>query len=269
MAQRLVADKINTLTHSAGSITLNASASNNAWLTIGGQQYRLTSSISRAISADVTMTAAALYMIYVVRNAGVTELRISSNFNSIGPAGFLSWKLVGAFYSNGVSPTVAFGSFVNIEGVPESGTFDYTPTSGWNTNVTHFGTKKRIGDTWEYLMRVVCSGTPNINNITFNLPATDIIDTPRLVGGTHSYTNHGIVSMQAAGTSYAAGLVGINSTSNLSVWMMRGPAANAHDYTIPSTNNGVPAGPFGAGDFVQVKVTLPIVGLNNTPLKDL
>lgn len=114
MAQVLFADKIGTLSHSAGTITLTTSR-----LTIGGQQYVNSSALSRLITTDVTLVANNLYMIYAVRNAGNTELRISSNVNSVGPAGFLSWKLVGAFYATAATIPV-WGSFVNIDGPPET-----------------------------------------------------------------------------------------------------------------------------------------------------
>jgi len=100
MAQKLRDDKIGVLSHSGGIITLSASTSSITWLTIGGQQYKVTSSLNRTIVTDVTLTLQNLYMVYAVRNAGNTELRISTNVNSIGPSGFSSWKLVGAFYTN-------------------------------------------------------------------------------------------------------------------------------------------------------------------------
>lgn len=111
MGQILLEDKIGALSHSSGVITLAASR-----LTIGGQQY-VTSSLNRTISTDVTMAANSLYMVYAVQSGGVVDLRVSANVNSSGPSGFTSWKLVGAFYSNGSS---ALGSFVNIEGVPKT-----------------------------------------------------------------------------------------------------------------------------------------------------
>ena len=115
MGQILQADSIGALSHSSGVITLQASR-----LTIGGQQYVTTSSINRTISTDLVMTLNNLHMVYAVISGGTVQLRISTNVNSIGPAGFTAWKLVGAFYSNGNS---AFGSFVNIEGVPKSAPF--------------------------------------------------------------------------------------------------------------------------------------------------
>lgn len=112
MGQKLRDDKIGALSHSGGVITLTSSTASPSWLTIGGQQYRLTSNTARTIATDVTMTTNARYQIFAVVVGGVVQLRVSSNENSVGPTGFLSWKLVGSFQSNRLS---AFGSFNNIK----------------------------------------------------------------------------------------------------------------------------------------------------------
>jgi len=110
MAQKLRDDKIGTLSHSGGIITLSASTSSITWLTIGGQQYKVTSSLSRTIVTDVTLTLQNLYHVYAVISGGSVVLRISTNVNSVGPSGFASWKLIGAFYTN---TAAAFSDFVS------------------------------------------------------------------------------------------------------------------------------------------------------------
>lgn len=94
MGQKLREDKIGAISHLAGVITLEASS-----LTIGGQQFK-TSTLTRTITTDVTLTANTMYMVYAVQSGGVVSLKISTNVNSVGPAGFVSWKLVGAFNTN-------------------------------------------------------------------------------------------------------------------------------------------------------------------------
>jgi hypothetical protein len=131
MGQILKKDKIGALSHNAGIITLPAST-----LTIGGQQY-VTSSLTRTIATDVTMAANTRYQIYAVVSGGVVVLRVSSNENSVGPSGFTAWKLAGSFMANGMSP-VAFGSFLNVSGIPKSDEIQYIPTFqgfGTPTNV--------------------------------------------------------------------------------------------------------------------------------------
>lgn len=144
MGQKLRDDKIGTLSHSSGVITLGAS-----YLTIGGQQY-ITGTLNRTITADVTLVANNLYMIYAVLSSGVPDLRVSANLNSVGPAGFSSWKLVGAFYANGLS-SVSLGSFVNIKGVPKTENpivtvitwsisgFAVSPVGAWDRDGRTFG----------------------------------------------------------------------------------------------------------------------------------
>lgn len=112
-------DKIGSLSHSGGVISLAPSV-----LTIGGQQYRTQSILSLTPSG---LSANTLYMIYAIVSGGVVSLVQSVNVNSIGPAGQLQWKLVGAFYSSGKA-VIDFGAFVNIEGSPRtSGPVDNGP----------------------------------------------------------------------------------------------------------------------------------------------
>lgn len=111
MAFRIGPDKIGALSHNAGTLTLAPSL-----VTVGGQQI-YTGTLSRAIASDVTLAANTLYMVYVVIASGVTSLRVSTNVNSAGPAGFSRWALVGAFMSSGaITPAYAYS--VNIIGTP-------------------------------------------------------------------------------------------------------------------------------------------------------
>lgn len=110
MGQILQTDKIGTLSQSTGTITLTASSSVPSYLTIGGQQYQITANLTRTIATDVTLTLQNLYMVYAVLSGGVVVLRVSTNLNSVGPAGFTSWKLVGAFYTD---TAAAFNAFVS------------------------------------------------------------------------------------------------------------------------------------------------------------
>lgn len=257
MGQRQVADKIGTLTGGT-SITLGAST-----LTIGGQQYRNTSSISRLISTDVTLVANGLYMIYAVNNLGNIELRISSNVNSVGPSGFLSWKLVGAFYANGVTGSIAFGSFVNIEGAPTSDWITWTPTGTWTTG-TWTGRKMRNGPNMHYEAGINLSSAPS-GNWAMNLQES--MDSARLPSPLlQTYINLGSMSCLAAGNAHGALEVGYNNATQVSGWTMLQTAGAGHNYT-----NVGPTAPmtFQAGDFVQCTFIVPIVGFDNKQLKDL
>lgn len=104
-------DKIGALSEAGGTITLAPSI-----LTIGGKQYDTESSLNVALPS---LAANSRYQIFAVVSGGNVQLVISQNENSQGPAGYVAWKLVGCFYSNGLV-SVGFGSFVNISGNPET-----------------------------------------------------------------------------------------------------------------------------------------------------
>ena len=115
-------DKIGALSEAGGTISLAPSI-----LTIGGRQFETTSSINVAVPSIASILE--LHFIYAVSNSGVVELRVSQNVNSVGPIGFNSWKLVGAFYTGAapITGTLRFGSFVTIEGAPTSEMFTVGP----------------------------------------------------------------------------------------------------------------------------------------------
>lgn len=112
MGQKFKEDVIGTLSHSSNIVTLAPSQ-----LTIGGQQYK-TGTINLNLPS---LTLSSLYMLYVVIVGGVPTLITSTNVNSIGPVGYTSWKLVGAYVTNLAS---AFGQFLEID--TTSPTFEYT-----------------------------------------------------------------------------------------------------------------------------------------------
>jgi hypothetical protein len=264
MGQKLRDDKIGTLSHGGGIISLTTS-----YLTIGGQQY-VTSGLNRTISSDVTLVANTRYMIYAVLSGGIPALRISTNANSLGPAGFSSWKLVGAFYSDGMSP-VAFGSFVNIEGVPVTNWVSYLPTWGSTGtqptlgNGTIAGRWKLTGDSQEihYELNVGSTSTAGTGGYTFSLPHTAdpakmaaANPTSTIIGWAHAqYGNQRIEQVAYGGTNVVY------------MFSMTDSGANNIDYgsQISAT---VPTAPV-AGTKLAAQCRLPVAGLSNTPLKDL
>lgn len=116
MGQIIFKDKIGALSQVGGNILMAASVGTPAYLTIGGQQYTITTQLSVAIP---TLLANTRYQIFAVQSAGVVSLSISINENSVGPTGAAGWKLVGAFQADGTG-SPAFGSFFNITGRPKT-----------------------------------------------------------------------------------------------------------------------------------------------------
>lgn len=121
MGQKLQDDRIGQLSESGGIITLAPSV-----LTIGGQQY-ITDSLNVPVPSFSTILE--LHFIYAVLSSGNTILVTSQNINSVGPVGFNAWKLIGAFYSGAarITGTLQFGSFVSIDGAPETEQFQLGP----------------------------------------------------------------------------------------------------------------------------------------------
>lgn len=250
MGQILQKDRIGTLTHSSGTISLTASV-----LTIGGQQY-ITAPLSRLISTDLTMAANTLYMIYAILNSGTVELRISANVNSVGPVGFTSWKLVGAFYSNGAS---AHGSFVNISGVPKTSDVSFTPTLSWTTNVgTPIGRWYRDGHWMKSVMKFQCTGAPSAGTLSTNMMAGFTMDQTRLNNPsaeqiqTGSATTNGVYSLFALTNGNSTTIAYASNTSDLLL---------AVTPTAPTV--------FGNGSEFDVIINVPVVGWSNTALEDL
>lgn len=103
-------DKIGTLSHGAGAISLLPSI-----LTIGGRQYR-TQTLTRTIATDVTLIANTRYMIYATVIGGVVALRISNLVRSSYLLANPNSELVGSFQAG---DTALFGAFFNIVGIPK------------------------------------------------------------------------------------------------------------------------------------------------------
>ena len=113
-------DRIGQLSHSAGVIALGLPAGSlvNRY-TVRGQQYDF-GVLQRTISADVTLAANTLYMIYAQLVGGSVQLRISTAARSSYLTSNPTSELIGAFYSNGLS-VPELGSFVNVIGIPTTG----------------------------------------------------------------------------------------------------------------------------------------------------
>ncbi len=204
MAQKIRDDKIGTLSHSAGSILMAASIASPAYLTIGGQQFKVTSQLSVALPS---MTANTRYQVYAVQSAGVVSLIISTRENSQGPIGYSRWKLVGSLYSSGkASPD--FGCFMTISGIPTSiGYVDNGPmisgthlianinpsftTTNWNT-MRWWRKGRHLYHDWELSM--IATGGAGSGTYRFLLPfAVNTQEhTPNPSVGTESGTTSGI-----------------------------------------------------------------------------
>ena len=248
MGQKLYTDRIGALSFSSPNVILQPSI-----LTIGGQQYVTTSALN---VSPTGLSAASLYMIYAVQTAGVVSLVLSTNVNSVGPSGYSSWKLVGAFYSN---DTPAFGAFVNIEGPPECGAVGFTPTfNGLSgpSGIAFFW--NRVGKHMYLYGRVNNVGTSQASTFYMSTPTGPSVDLTEL----------------PASTSINCGRWERSAANGDSRPMLFDSPTPTRLYFTSANNgafNGLNAnGLIISGEAMTVyNVRLPISGWDNRPLKDL
>lgn len=263
-------EKIGTLTNLGASVQLGPSR-----LTIGGQQYITSSNLTVAYPA---LTANTLYMIYAVQTAGVVSIVISTNFNSVGPTNFSSWKLVGAFYSDGATGSVAFGSFVNIEGIPSTDLITFTPVLRAAANLVTMGSGSistgrwyRRGEQIHCEVQFVSGSSASTGVGSFNSSVPFPFNHSKMRPDTGSIAS---TLGAALGTSGApAASTGFNPTPNYisaqdRIYWYQGDAGIGNSQVSDATpGSGWFTG--AAGRILTAIVEYPVSGWSNTPIKDL
>jgi hypothetical protein len=248
-------DKIGTLSHSGGIITMNPSL-----LTIGGQQYRTTSAITRTIATDITMAANTRYQIFAIVSGGVVSLKISANENSVGPAGSTSWKLVGSFYANGAA-SVAFGSFVNIEGMPVSDQITFDAVFSFTAVTSKTSYWWRRGKWFFAHYKFHGNGAQPATSQNMSKPTNITFDETNTSTGTDTVSDYpaGSWAGEDAGVqSYGGGVFYRNSDDVFYNATQAGAASNSNPYS------------FSTGDYWKTIIRdMPVLGWSNTPIKDL
>lgn len=260
MGQILLEDKIGTLSHSSGVISLTASR-----LTIGGQQYN-TSALNRTISDDVTLSGYNLYMVYAVVVGGIAVLRTSINYNSVGPSGFSAWKLVGCFHTlNGT-----FKEFLNIN-IPDSRIFTAQMTNTGATNQTINTTSTKIttiapaydtAGTWSAVNKdwtVPANGTYELAaSVYASIPASGSVNVRIAIDGNTSGYSEGIaVNVSSVGSFSGATTPAIETRE-----LLAGQKISMTSLSSPSSTTG--------GGFNPTYLNIrKIPGSNPIPIKDL
>lgn len=243
MGSILSPDKIGKLTKIGTTLYLDSLLAS-----FGGRQ-KFGSGLSIVLG---TMSANTLYFVYAVLNPSL-QLVISTNVNSVGPAGFSQWKLVGAFYSNESSD---FSTFVNIEGVPTTEWAAFTPIwtndAGitWDTREAFY---KRIGTE----MRIELWATNSSNG---SVAAALQVKVP--IGKSAVSTAGTTGRALPAGQWFDASTATYNT---LNFWLNAqvNIGFNKHNSGALSGND------FDTSDQLAFSLILPILGWTNTPLVDL
>lgn len=248
----------NQLSQGGGLVTVT-----NLLAKIGGQNH-FKSSLSVAFPA---FTANNLYMVYAVLAAPNTPaLVISQNNNSVGPVGYTSWDLVGAFYANGLTvPT--FGSFIDPNLPPSTGWIPFTgivtatvaPTKGtisselwlWRRD------KEKIDLFWDTVY--VTAGVAGTGNYFYNMPLNLFISSTNF-GFSGNFVNFkcGNFTVSTTGTGTLIGSIEAIATNALGATSYNGNLLSATFAAYSNTAHNL-----------SLEVSVPIDGFTNKPLKDL
>lgn len=142
-----------------------------------------------------------------------------------------------------------------VYGTPITDWAAWTPTGSWSTNTTYTGLKRRVGDEYEYQVKVLTSGAPTSAALTINIAET--IDLNKLIQGGSAFENLGTGAANDSGTAYTL--------------IVAGSSANAVQVRYQSATTGASsqvtqASPFtfGASDYVTVYFRVPILGLSSS-----
>ena len=209
-----------------------------------------------------------LYKLYIVPGGNLVA---SANNNSVGPSSYDSWLLVGAFYSN-QEVTPGFGAFVNIDGIPTSGTVDLEVimNEGAQGSIEyehHFWWRE--GEHYRQEWRVVHdgAGTTGSGDYGLNMARGFEVITPD--AGRVTANRAGSFSLSR--TSDPDGLMRMGhpwrtNNNNDAAWRFTFVGASTGDAWDSSASNH----DLGESDLrVAVDIDVKIEGWSNTPLKDL
>jgi len=208
------------------------------------------------------LTAMALYYLYIRKVSGVTSLVYVTTAPQSMRTSFSDAVLIGAFYANGITAGVGFGSFVNIEGVPQSQVFNYTGTGTW-TNTVITSRTKVVGDKMELNQTIQFTGVPASGVFALNLPSNITMDNTKLSSTTgFNYDSNlpGRAKM-IVGSAYEGSVLRNSDTSYVLSYL----DVNANAAFVTPT---APAAFSAAGHYIHVEVILPILNYSNVPLKD-
>lgn len=247
-------DRIGSLTHGSGNINMGSSI-----VTIGGLQYDTEGARSVALPA---MSANTRYQVYAVINSGDVALVISQNENSVGPAGYSSWKLVGSFYSNGLA-SVAFGAFLSITGVPKTlSQVSWLPTGNWNVNTAYSGLYIRDGSDAIINVNLTLSGAPNAAVMRVNAPSNMLIALSEYLSSS-AYIADAVGHASQGGTGYNFQI------GNLTVSNMTFIYQSAVSGSQTEVNATLPFAWAAGGQLYIRNLKVPIQGWSNTAIEDL
>lgn len=145
-------------------------------------------------------------------------------------------------------------------GTPITDWVSWTPTGSWTANTTYTGFKRRVGNSGEYDVKVATSAAPTSATLTVNMPSGEVIDTAKWATGTGDRHLGGGSVLDASVALYP---VFTDYSSTTAVIPTLENAAGTNLGAGTAITQAVPMA-FGAGDYVHVHWSAPIVGFQST-----
>lgn len=249
MGRKLRQDKIGALSHNAGVITLAPSI-----VSVARQQYQ-TSSLEVALPTFEAGDECKLYFIYMNSSA---QLVITESVPSVQGSNF---TLVGAFYSDGITGSIGFGSFVNIEGSPEA--LNIPITISWSNLTVGNGTEiwsfSRKGGSVYIMGGLVWGSTTSISGtVGIGNPIPNTTPYAMVAGGTSLAVPGGFARDVSASVENEVIYINIAESGYGLL------ANNGADFIVATT-------PFTwtTSDRLSLDIRADIQEWSNVPLKDL
>lgn len=151
--------------------------------------------------------------------------------------------------------TIVVSPSAYVYGTPITDWVAWAPTGSWSTNTTYTGLKRRVGDAYEYQVKIATSGAPTSAALTINVAET--IDTAKLIQGGAAFEWVGGGAANDSGTAYVAYVAGSSSNSvQVRYQSATSGASSQITQAAPFT--------FGASDYVTVNFTVPILGQSSS-----
>lgn len=207
------------------------------------------------------LSATTIYYLYVRKVSGILSLVYSTTVPSTYRATFTDAMLIGSFIADGLN-SPGFGSFINIEGAPQSQVFSYQGSGSW-TNTTYSSRIKMVGDKAELNQTLSFVGVPASGVLAANLPTNLSMDTAKLSSNTQFNYDSNLPGRAKilVGSAYEGSVLRNSNTSYVLSYL----DVNANGaFVTPAA----PAAFSSAGHYIHIEVILPIVGWTNIPIKD-
>lgn len=145
-----------------------------------------------------------------------------------------------------------------VYGTPVTDWVSYTTgcSGAWVTNTTYSCKKRRVGDEYEYMVKVLLSGAPNATGLIINLP--DTIDTTKLTSTTQ-YAS----AFESSGNALDAGVGGF-AAKVLYYTSTQVAITNAATSVSQAIFTNLVPFTFATSDEINVRFTLPIQGWSSS-----